>query len=355
MKLDLRNRIFDFQGKLYKIKSKCGLFPSLETTLSNSIERSNSINAKIKVLYIALKYDYNKPYHGLSYEEYNFYYTLNKMDIDIIRFDFYTIARQYGNKYANKMLEEVVFLERPDKLLVLLYKDIFDYDSLVKYSNIYGTETIIWLFDDDKRYPFTKELVNCFDKVVTTIKHRHDERKQKGINSILAQFAANHYLYRKLLVEKKYDVVFIGQNFENREEYISFLQNNGINVETYGKGWKGSNKISQKDLIKIMNESKICLNFSSSAGNPHLKFIKGRVFEVPATGSFLLTETCEELEDYFVIGKHLDVFDDKNQLLEKVKYYLKHERVREQIAKDSMIHVLGNYTFEKYLKKVIDI
>jgi hypothetical protein len=36
-------------------------------------------------------------------------------------------------------------------------------------SNNYPIETIICLFDDDKRYDETIQLTKCFDKVVTTI------------------------------------------------------------------------------------------------------------------------------------------------------------------------------------------
>ena len=211
------------------------------------------------------------------------------------------------------------------------------------------------MFDDDKRYPYTKGLVKCFNKVVTTLKERHKQRKMEGINSYLAQFAANHYLYKKLPIEKKYDVVFIGQNFENRQEYIEFLIKNGIDIHVFGRGWENSGRISQREMIEKMNQAKIMLNFSSSAGNPHLKYPKGRVFEIPATGSFLLTENCDELEDYFTIGKDLDIFTNKKTLLSKIKYYLKNEVERERIAKNGYERALKDHTYEKRFLNILNL
>ncbi len=350
-----RYRVLSILEKVfYKIMQKFKLYNSVESVAIDSIERVINGIPRKKILYLATKYDYNNKYRGISYEEYNFFYTLKNMkDIEIIRIDIYSIFKKYGKQIANEVIQEVAFLENVDTLLLLLYNDIFNYQMLKKLSDIYGIETILWLFDDDKRYPYTKELVKCFDKVVTTLKERHEQRKKEGVNSITAQFAANHYLYRELPVEKKYDVVFIGQNFENREEYLNYLLENGIDIKVFGKGWKNSSRVSQTQMIEIINQSKIVLNFSRSAGNPNLKYLKGRIFEVTATGSFLLTEICEGLEEYFEIGKDIDVFKNKIQLLEKVVFYLNNSDIREKMAHNAKEKVLNNYTVEKYLNFVL--
>lgn len=106
-------------------------------------------------MYLALKYDYGDKTRGLAYEEYNFYYTLKNMpDIEIIRFDFYTIYSKYGKEYANQMIKEVALLEGVDKILFLLY---LDYDNY----------PIIWLFDEDKELVknFNTRLENGFSSV----------------------------------------------------------------------------------------------------------------------------------------------------------------------------------------------
>ena len=66
--------------------------------------------------------------------------------------------------------------------------------------------------------------------------------------------------------------------------------------------------------------------------HPEVKQIKGRVFEVPMSGGFLLTEYCEGLEDYFKIGEEIDCFNSKEEALEKINYYLRADDKREKIA-----------------------
>lgn len=341
------NRLSSYISRNYLPK------PNFETLISESIEIVKNGIPKIKVLYLAAKYDYGDKSRGLGYEEYNFYYTLKNMpDIEIIRFDFYTIYSKYGKEYANQMIKEVALLEGVDKILFLLYLDYIDYNMMKDLSDNYPIETIIWLFDDDKRYPHTIELTKQFNKVVTTLQDRHKTRLEKGFNSHLAQFAANHYLYKDFGLKKIYDVVFIGQNFGNRQMYIDHLKSNGINVLALGRGWRDG-RVTQTQMIEIFNKAKIVLNFSSSAGHHELKFLKGRVFEIPATGAFLLTEECQELDDYFEVGNELERFTTKEEMLEKVKYYLENEEKREKIAKNGKRKVLENYTFERYLNEIL--
>lgn len=76
------------------------------------------------------------------------------------------------------------------------------------------------------------------------------------------------------------------------------------------------------------------------------------MFEIPATGAFLLTE---ELDNYFRVGIELDRFTTKEEMLEKVKYYLQNDKQREVIAENGKKKVLENYTFERYLSKLFQI
>ena len=326
--------------------------PSLDVLIDDHLEFVKNGNPKCKILYIATKYDYGDKTKGLSYEEHNFYHAIKKMqDVEVVRFDFYSICSKYGKKYANEMIKEVALLEDVNKVLILLYLDQFDYGVLRELSSNYSIEVILWLFDDDKRYLETAELVKNCAVIVTTIKERHYSRLASGINSRLAQFAANHNLYKNFRQEKIYDVVFVGQNFGNRQMYVDYLKSNDINILTYGRGWING-KLSQARMIDLFNKSKIVLNFSSSFNNPTLKNIKGRVFEIPATGAFLLTEDCNDLSDYFSIGAEIEAFGCKEELLRKVKFYLENDDLREMIAKKGREVVVEKYTYERYLSEL---
>ena len=328
--------------------------PNIETTIDEVLEVKTNGKPKTKILYIATKFDYANKDRGLSYEEHNMFHTLiNMPDIEIIRFDFYSICQKYGQKYANEMIKEVALLKSVDQIFLILFIDIFDYSMLKNLSDNYSIKTILWLFDDDKRYLQTSTLARNVTKVVTTIKRRHILRTKDQINSHLSQFGVNHYLYKDYNMDKVYDVVFVGQKYEERENYINFIKNQGIQVLTFGGGWS-SERVTQAQMIEIFNKAKIVLNFSSLEGNfgGH-KIIKGRISEVMATGAFLLTEDCEELADYFNIGVELDFFRTREEMIKKIKFYLANEEKRKMIAHRGKIKVLKDYTYEKLFTKFL--
>ncbi|MBF0161863.1 MAG: glycosyltransferase family 1 protein [Magnetococcales bacterium] len=57
-----------------------------------------------------------------------------------------------------------------------------------------------------------------------------------------------------------------------------------------------------------------------------------RSFEIPACGLFLLSERTPWMEQLFKAGEEADFFSSAEEFVEKIKFYLHNERVRERIA-----------------------
>jgi len=74
--------------------------------------------------------------------------------------------------------------------------------------------------------------------------------------------------------------------------------------------------------------------------------IKGRNFEIPGCGGFLMTDYADDLDEYYAPGKEIVCFSDHKNLIEKVKYYLKHDAEREEIAKAGYSRTLKDHTYE---------
>ena len=83
------------------------------------------------------------------------------------------------------------------------------------------------------------------------------------------------------------------------------------------------------EMPKVFYLSKININITSRSietGVPQ------RVWDILAVGGFCLTNYQPELEEYFEIGKDLEVYHNLEELVAKVDYYLKHEKERINIA-----------------------
>ena len=83
--------------------------------------------------------------------------------------------------------------------------------------------------------------------------------------------------------------------------------------------------------------------------------IKGRNFEVPGSGGFLLTADADNLTDYFEDGKEIVIFKDTKDLIEKAKYYLGHENERAAIAEAGYQRSLREHTYEKRFNEMFKI
>jgi len=54
-----------------------------------------------------------------------------------------------------------------------------------------------------------------------------------------------------------------------------------------------------------------------------MKQTKARIFEIMGAGGFCLTETSNEVSDFFVLDKEIVTFKNFQELLEKAKYFKK--------------------------------
>ena len=102
-------------------------------------------------------------------------------------------------------------------------------------------------------------------------------------------------------------------------------------------------------MPKVFRTSRINLNIS-------LKLIESgiplRVFDVLASGGFLITNYQPEIAEVFEPGNDLVVYENMTDLVTKVMWYLKHDEERERIAKNGFDKVKRLCTFEKRLEQI---
>tara|TARA_B110000008_G_scaffold279491_1_gene326788 strand:- start:2414 stop:3592 length:1179 start_codon:yes stop_codon:yes gene_type:complete len=166
-------------------------------------------------------------------------------------------------------------------------------------------------------------------------------------------------IYKKQVLDKTIDVSFTGGiNRGNRKEYINFLNSNGINVELAGFGTKRG-VISTQEKNMIASQSKINLNFSGVLNYDRkiyqrVRQLKGRPLEISLLGSFVLSENASGLEDLLSIGNEIDVFHSKEELLTKIKFYLKNNEIRESMASKASKKAHSLYEISFVVSKLLD-
>jgi spore maturation protein CgeB len=359
----------------------------------------------MNILYVALKYDYGQPERGYSFEHFNFYTSLQNMGYDIFYFDFMTMVQEHGRDWMNRYLLEVVQAEKPNLMFtVLALEDQLDPTVVRAISESTDTITLNWFCDDHYRFDnYSRHWAPCFNWVVTTDESALPKYGQIGYHNVIkSQWACNHHLYQKLDLPLKYDVTFVGQPHGNRRAIVQSLRNAGIQVRVWGHGWE-SGRLSQEKMIHVFNQSRINMNLANASCpipprkalevkvarrciSRSLKFvpygsqlkttgkrwiskvrqstsiakthdelnvailqhpqqIKGRNFEVPGCGGFLLTERLENLGEYYEIGNEVVCFEDLDDLIEKARYYLRNDDERVKIGNAGYRRTLSEHTY----------
>lgn len=192
-----------------------------------------------------------------------------------------------------------------------------------------------WASDTHLGYGYRLEMARKADFAFVAQKRGLEDFKKDGVsNPIWLPHAVEPLAYPKFdLATKKYDVCFVGHvNSNNRQDALDRLFREFPNFY-YGQALF-------EDAARKFAESKIVFNISM------LDDLNMRTFEAMATGSFLLTNWIPTIEEFFQDGKHLALYRSHDEMVDKVKYYLKHDDEREKIAQAGYEEVMAKHTIQ---------
>lgn len=323
----------------------------------------------MKILIVCMKHSYGDPKRELSFEYFNFYLTLEQMGYEVALFDYATEIYALGKSAMNQKLLKLVQEWKPAITLFSLYTDQFNpevVDELCRY-----TKTICFFHDDTWRVDYSRFWAKHFDFFTTPDFYGEYKYREIGLpNAIYFPFGCNEKISRNLEIPKKYDVSFVGGWHPYREWLIKQIKKAGIKVEVFGYGWPNG-EIEQEGMIRVFNESRINLNLTNSSSwdvrylasslraiksslrsKKTIEQLKARIFEVSGCNAFQLSYFVEGLANCYDIDKEIAVYADVNDLIDKIKFYLAHDELRESIAQAAYFRTIRNHTFAQRFKVV---
>jgi glycosyl transferase family 1 len=264
------------------------------------------------------------------------YPTATKIDLHQMRRSF--LAQVKGGNY--------------DAVFIATFKDEFDHETLAqakKYSTI-----IAWNSDDEWRWDnYSKERVGWYTFMITNSPSIYEDNKDKYTNLLHAQWACTGF-WTGIDTKKDIDFSFAGQVYGIREKEIKYLAGKA-NLKAYGPGTgnfyfnKNYNSfktkvknlflrpvvpetVSFENINKIWNRTKISFTSLESSTSEVLQ-IKSRVFDMGLSGTVMLAPRTPYLDTYYEPNKEYIPFDNLADCVDKVKYYLKNETERSNIAR----------------------
>ncbi len=160
--------------------------------------------------------------------------------------------------------------------------------------------------------------------------------------------AAAADIHRPYDLPLRYDVAFVGsvarahQRTSSRLRRLELLRNRYRTNDVFAP-------TPAEEVGRIYSQARIVFN-TSIAGD-----VTMRDFEGTASGALLLTDSAANgLDELFEIGKEVVVYDDDEDLLRKVDYYLAHDGERKEIAEAGCRRTHADHTYHRRVRHLLE-
>lgn len=247
--------------------------------------------------------------------------------------------------FKKRMLLEAARGFRPHWILHIRGHRFFDAELVEHLKRECGVEKVAcWRVGGPLHTPDLREDARLYDAYFCAHRYGYDPAAD-GI-AYLPVYGMDFALFRNLYVDTprpfEHEITLVGGHSERRYEVLRSVLD--LPLDIYGQWGRQARKdaalrrcirakgIWGEALLRVLNRSKIALNITGwdPARYPALN---QRVFDVPATGAFLLTDYSPELEDSYRLGEEIVCYRSAEELRDKARYYLAHDSERDAIAR----------------------
>jgi hypothetical protein len=293
-----------------------------------------------------------------------------------------TWAKENGAKYSNKYLSQVPFLRikfrsdweksilrqqidklKPDVLL------LHDPSILTPELRKFVKQKKIFLIGQQAAYVPTKEVCNLFDLILTSSPHFVDRIKRMGTNAEYFRIAFEETILPRLVkAPNQYGAVFVGGFSKHHMDIIDTFEFAAEKVKIDFWGYGAKKKLPSEspilrtyhseatfgiDMYNVLYNSKIAINRHIRSSENFANNM--RLYETTGVGTMLLTDRKTNLGELFKVGKEIEDYGSKEELVEKINYYLKYDKKRKDIATAGQKRTLRDHTYKKRMTELIRI
>ena len=164
------------------------------------------------------------------------------------------------------------------------------------------------------------------------------------------------------------DIVFVGSYYPERMRCLSALR--GASLAVCGPGWTKEARLHLPGAAmtgdalgvagwqRLYRQTPIALNIHYGCGgesDAYGAMANTRVFEVLASGGFLLTDEKRDVLTLLTAGRDFAGYHDPAECAKQVQYYLNHEDERRMIARHGQQTVLSCHTYRHRLEECFDV
>lgn len=193
-------------------------------------------------------------------------------------------------------------------------------------------------------YNFVRSLLrkDILDEMYKAFPLTFDKDCIAGMDYVYAEYCVNREITAR---ERKEYITEIGKKLSVDGSIILdlYTMNEELSLPgIYNHGFVGPERIAPF----VYNRAKINLNITLRSIHSGIPL---RAFEILGSGGFLLSNYQADFADCYVDGEDYVSFGSKEDMLDKMKYYLSHEKERSEIAHNGLVRTINNNTYEHRL------
>ena len=264
-------------------------------------------------------------------------------------------AFDVNTKRLIEIIEQMEALDEPPHLIIgQMWGGTFDANVLDAVRRRNGTVVINIAMDDrhtywgdmgSRKWMGSYGLIPHVDAVLTAAPECVEWYLKEGCPALFFPEASDpNIFYPMPRLPKVHDVSFVGARYGIREKIVQGLRSAGVSVSAFGNGWE-SGRLSTEGVARLFAQSKIILGSGTVGHCTDFYALKLRDFDGPMSGSFYLTHDNPDLRQLYKIGREIETYQDVEDCIEKVKWYLGHDDERESIASAGRLRALNDHTW----------
>lgn len=232
--------------------------------------------------------------------------------------------------YSEECLIKLIFDAQNGQFIpdVVLHMDFGIFDSSY-FGKLPGTKWVLEAGDDPQMFNFNYRKAEKFD-VILTPDIRCVEEYKKLNKTVLwwPQHADTGLFHPRYNIEEIFDcITTCGPRGKGLTDRIKELLGDSFNNERYFHG---------QEYAKRLCSGRIVFQCSK------YKEITRRIFEGMACGKMVITDRIPEstgIKSIFEEDRDIVYYDTAEEAVEKIRYYLSHEKERKEIALNGLIKI----------------
>lgn len=254
---------------------------------------------------------------------------------------------------------------QPDLILVLLGSQVSP-KTVARIQQHFRVPIVAWCQDAltnlDRQYLIGAEYDHVFVKdryIVDFLKN------MAGLPSVhYLPEACNPKIHRSVELNeedsRKYaaDVMIYGSLYYYRQAILESLKDFDLKIWGAKPGWlidrlpnyHMGGKIFETEKCKAVRAASIVLNTLHFG---EIRGLNARAFEIAGIGGFQLMSHSSAVHDHFVVGEEVETFSSRDELVEKIRYYLNNPGKRSVIAAAGQRRAHSDHTFKQRIETIL--